>query len=445
MALDVEVVREAKEAFRRGEYACARTLISGRPKVSPGCEDALRAIDMCSAKLLGDASELPSRPRDEADLASDDAVYYRAFYLWLRGDFGFALDTLRAHRAVSETGHAASLLLQGWIHAAQLDFVAQRDLTIAALAILRDQNDADPFLLANGAQALATVARDMPTARTRAVLDALATEIDRGPYAQTALHVRRALALHHGLHGEYVVALKHLTIAGGSAASALDRAFLNFDYALIASWAKQNHAARAAFATASEQLRGIELMNRADEGAFVLTVGAIAGAEIENAAASELAQQARATVPTMSPRWAATHGPRAEAFIYEALALTTADAREATGFAISAMETFERLGFEWRAGRLALRLYHLTGRGSHRANAARFLREYDDGPFAVEAMTLPPRLREVLAHLQHGRRIEQIAQAMEVSPNTVRVHIRRLHQIYGVRGRAELLARVQTG
>jgi DNA-binding NarL/FixJ family response regulator len=50
---------------------------------------------------------------------------------------------------------------------------------------------------------------------------------------------------------------------------------------------------------------------------------------------------------------------------------------------------------------------------------------------------LSPRQREILALLAQGRGNEQIADALELSPNTVKSHIRELYSRLGVRNRVE--------
>ena len=57
---------------------------------------------------------------------------------------------------------------------------------------------------------------------------------------------------------------------------------------------------------------------------------------------------------------------------------------------------------------------------------------------------LPSRLRQVLWLLCLGRGEKQIAAELDLSPHTVHNHVRRLHALYNVRSRGELLSRVLT-
>jgi two-component system nitrate/nitrite response regulator NarP len=56
---------------------------------------------------------------------------------------------------------------------------------------------------------------------------------------------------------------------------------------------------------------------------------------------------------------------------------------------------------------------------------------------AHERLGLSPRHRQILALIAEGRRNEEIATELGVSPNTVKFHIRVLYSRLGVRNRVE--------
>ncbi len=56
------------------------------------------------------------------------------------------------------------------------------------------------------------------------------------------------------------------------------------------------------------------------------------------------------------------------------------------------------------------------------------------------AADLPPRQREVLAHLLRGLAPKEIAQVMDLKLNTINEYIKSLHRHFNVNSRAELLA-----
>jgi DNA-binding CsgD family transcriptional regulator len=63
-------------------------------------------------------------------------------------------------------------------------------------------------------------------------------------------------------------------------------------------------------------------------------------------------------------------------------------------------------------------------------------------PLLARRHALSPREREVLAHAARGAPTKQIAAALGISVYTVQDHIDRACDKLGVRGRAELLARL---
>jgi DNA-binding NarL/FixJ family response regulator len=54
---------------------------------------------------------------------------------------------------------------------------------------------------------------------------------------------------------------------------------------------------------------------------------------------------------------------------------------------------------------------------------------------------LSPRLDQTLRHLLDGASEKEVAQRLKLSPHTVHVYVKALYRHYGVRSRAELLAR----
>jgi DNA-binding CsgD family transcriptional regulator len=55
--------------------------------------------------------------------------------------------------------------------------------------------------------------------------------------------------------------------------------------------------------------------------------------------------------------------------------------------------------------------------------------------------SLTPREREVLARLAAGDSEKQAARQLGLSPHTVHDHVKRIHRVFGVASRGELLAR----
>ncbi|MFZ5635490.1 MAG: response regulator transcription factor [Pseudomonadota bacterium] len=70
-------------------------------------------------------------------------------------------------------------------------------------------------------------------------------------------------------------------------------------------------------------------------------------------------------------------------------------------------------------------------------------RPFDGNPQAVETLGISPRELTVLAALAEGRSNKEIAQLLDVSPNTVKTHVARLFEKLGARRRTEAIRRAR--
>jgi ATP/maltotriose-dependent transcriptional regulator MalT len=64
-------------------------------------------------------------------------------------------------------------------------------------------------------------------------------------------------------------------------------------------------------------------------------------------------------------------------------------------------------------------------------------------PHAPSRLGISGRELEVLAHLAAGRSNKEIAQRLEVSPNTVKTHVARLFEKLGARRRTQAILRAR--
>ena len=113
---------------------------------------------------------------------------------------------------------------------------------------------------------------------------------------------------------------------------------------------------------------------------------------------------------------------------------------------------FDRIGYDWRAGRIALRLLEATKkeRGGHLAEdklepyprswLARSIAEQQKPQTPV--VKLPPMQRKVLDLLCRKMSTEEIAQHLGLSPHTIRNHLKAVFRAYRVNNRAALIAEI---
>jgi DNA-binding CsgD family transcriptional regulator len=106
---------------------------------------------------------------------------------------------------------------------------------------------------------------------------------------------------------------------------------------------------------------------------------------------------------------------------------------------------YRRLGGADSAGGLALVALGFLGLGiwfGWRVLAARVERPAGN-PAALVALGITPRERAVLDLLAAGRSTREIADALHVSPNTVKTHVARLFEKLGARRRTEAISRAR--
>ncbi len=113
---------------------------------------------------------------------------------------------------------------------------------------------------------------------------------------------------------------------------------------------------------------------------------------------------------------------------------------------------FDRIGYDWRAGRTALRLLEATKkeRWGHLAEdklepyprswLARSIAEQKKPEMPV--VKLPPMQRKVLDLLCRKMFTQEIAQFLGLSPHTIRNHLKAVFRAYQVNNRAALIAEI---
>ncbi len=112
--------------------------------------------------------------------------------------------------------------------------------------------------------------------------------------------------------------------------------------------------------------------------------------------------------------------------------------------------SFDRIGYDWRAGRSALALYRATGKPRWLHLAEDKLESYSRSWLGEELrlatagrrykIDLPPMQGKVFEMLCRQMSTEQIAKELRLSPHTVRNHLKAVFRAYGVNNKAALVA-----
>ncbi len=379
-----------------------------------------------------------------------ELVYFIALAHYVAREFNEADRWLNLHEPAESDFKSRMLVLRGYIAAAQERFGEQARHCAAAVRVLMPNAEREPYLFANAVRAYAVIARDVPTGdlEISALLRLLPND-----FSASRFHAMRAHAWRCSLNGAYHEGLKWIMRAASEARTDVERMFAHLDHASLALFHGEGHAgsARAAFAVAVEYAHSIDWEALDSDDLAALPLAAQVAADLDAAEiARSFYQRAFALRGGIAPRYALAHDGRYDAFVNEAIALSEAnhDRARSVGAATDAYSYFARVGFEWRAARMAIVLHQIGREAVWRERAAEHLRPYPRNPFEAYVQAgrfkdraLTQRQREVYDLLLEGCDTTGIAGKLGIAPDTVRIHLGRIYAHFGVKNRISLLAK----
>lgn len=131
--------------------------------------------------------------------------------------------------------------------------------------------------------------------------------------------------------------------------------------------------------------------------------------------------------------------------------LALGNARAGISALHASFEVYDRTGYDWRAGRCALRLFEATRDEQYLRVASEKLQNYPNSWLTVELQALsggnvlpnlPPMQQRVFEELCKGYSTAEIAKNLNRSEYTVKNHIKLIFKAFGVKSRAALLVAV---
>lgn len=489
----------AESLWCAGEYsACLRTLES----VAPGAESYLLAAwasyrlsrydDALSDLAKGHAFfQYPGRQR-EADALScvlheiksnrreSDVFFERAascasrdlsgkasnmlaLRAWMRDDYEQCLRYLRVGDADADAGvRAQARLLRSWALASKRQFALQVQCLRETLEIALSAAQPDVGLIAAALQALSHRCRELHLPEEFVAVCSAARDL---PWTAD-LQMQRYNTLRHigwtyALGGQYVLGLRQLAAARDVAPKRALIAVSTLDAAWV-TWASgEKNAAQAHLQEALEIVGDVDWeAQRGSEEVWALLLASELCVTIESNAegAERLMNAYDRAKGGISVRVGVAHNRSFDPLQDAARALICA-ARGQVGparkLAKRAYREFAAMGYQWRAARCALFLYESgcgdTWLDAAREQAADYPRSFIGAQLerirlesSCETLArLTPRQRDVVRLLVQGDTVDDVAAALNTSPNTVRVHLKHIHRTLGVRNRIELLRAVK--
>jgi DNA-binding CsgD family transcriptional regulator len=378
------------------------------------------------------------------------AVYWLATAAYMRSDFVAARSWMMFQTSHDPAIRARFLILQGFLEVAQYEsFAKQADLTRQALTILKAEAPEELYLIANAMQILAHLSREMPLIESVIELEGLNKSISwTSGLLHARFHTLRTLGWARAVNGDKLGGLRSAARALNCASNDVLRMFAHLDYASVAIFAGERISAHAQFDLARDCVDSIDWSTVNGDNIVALPLAAEVAAELRE---SELAQRycemALKYQPNISKHFLLSHGHRLRALIGSAIALSYVDADRPRAMleAIDAHAYFARVGFEWRAARMALLLHQLTRRREWRARAAEHLAHYPASPFdrlldstGVAHRTLTRRQLDVLELISSGHNDHEICEELDMSFGTLRVHVSKLLRHFAAKNRTEL-------
>lgn len=348
---------------------------------------------------------------------------------------------------------ARFFMLRGWQFAARERYRDQARALLDAIHRLESAQPQNVGLLAWCVFPLGALVRDLPI---RAALDAV-QRLESSLNWCADLHMAhvqtvRAVAWALTLQGEYIRAFRMFESAGLLARTPIAKMLVHTDHAHCARFSEQDVVADAQIAEVEELVRAHDWSQSTWEEARALIGAAELLAPRDTHRARNILELAQTLRPSMARNAGYAHDRRLSAHADYADALirqATGDRRTAARRAKRAFDVFHVIGFDWQAARCAL-LLHKLGQGDEwLTQAQQSIETYPRSYVAQEIekyrqrdplRALTARQREVVGLLRRGNTIGEIAGALNLSPNTVRVHITRIHNAFGVDRRSQLLA-----
>ena len=385
-----------------------------------------------------------------------------ALAAWMWGDVSRAeaivnQDTTQDRSRIDPYIAARFVMLRSWILAAREDYTGQANVLIEAVEQLQLAPVLDVGLMAWTVHALATLVRDIDMRRG---FD-LAQEVEASLQWTDELSVQhfqtvRALAWCLALQGEYIRAFRRIAAAKPLATGPVEQLLLHLDHAHIAFISGQQYVARAELSEADDLIRSYDWTTSVWEEAPALIQAAELFSGVDPHRADELLTMAAQIKGQMARNVSYSHDRRyaamsdfAEALVREAVPGRRETARLR---ALRAFEVFEAIGYQWRAARCAVLIHVITGQDEWLARARELCEPYPRSFIAQEVRRreglnvpvdrLTVRQRHIYELLCEGKSTDEIGQNLGISPNTVRIHLGRIYGTFGVKSRAQLLAKV---
>lgn len=385
--------------------------------------------------------------------------YARMLLAWME-DAPDAMDLALREVEVNPESHIYGrwLYARSWVAALRGDFGKQLNLLEQAIEHIAETPAAyDVTLLASATRSLVHLLREISAPATFEFGVRMAESI---PWTEDLEHERfltfRGLAWAYALRGLHEKAFHYAYFARDIAPSVMWVTACYADQAYLARMAGENRSADALLRHAVACAQETDWTSPGEERVAILNLIELV-ADRDLAAANRLLNIYDGIPVTLAPRLALARDRRLHAMEEYArgnVLAASGDRAAAVGLLSGAYATFSSINYAWRAAAAALRLHAITDDNAWLARASEAVTDFSESSVARDIRrkaagaedprfaTLTPAQRRVFEMICEGLTDKQIAQNLQISPDTVKNHAARVRVAFGVHSRAALIAAI---
>lgn len=420
--------------------------------------DGLVSSALHRSSMLAPAQKHLSRARTTAtSLGAPELTaeisYIAALQAWSDGDL------IRAESELAGLDTAKAIELSAWIAAKRLDFKAQSALLRAAWA---KNANRDAWVSAQILQGLSALARELCDTEAYMFCE---RELERMAWTEDTTVAEMLTNRHLGwaaaLDGRYLLAYQRFERSLRCAPTSGFRAMAHTDRAYIAFLSDESKTAESEILAAEIAANETEWSSAGEARMALLLLAELrAPQQVTTARAHLEAYRSVATpFPAMLPAGSPTDTRRSAMEHYTTGVVERAEGKRASAIAHfrEAFTIWRGIGYKWRAALAAVHLGDLSLSDVYYECAAVWMREEfprawfgrSIARYATEAthpdiQALNAGQRAVLRGILDGKRNKEIAEILDLSPNTVRNRIAGVMKMFGASSRTQLIAELRS-
>lgn len=444
-------------SLRSREIRAAMTMLEGAAHARLG--DSVSA-ESCFAKALEIGSHDP--------VVLAEIAYHRASSKWIERELDaaevlLAKDAAAFARASGTGDRSVALLvaiLRGAIAGSRGEFERQAATLLDALSTVGDRATTDVYLWATIVEQIASLGRELPSAALRA---AALEELPRIPWSDEIAHLRflatRSIGWCHALDGDSFNAFRRLKEAATCAPTDAWRVMAFCDRSYLAETLGESRWSAQELSDAHELASRIDWETCRGDDLAALVLLAERYAKRDRALALAYLGRYRSSRGNIDRTRSSRDDRRVDAlesYSFGIVQHARGNSSEARRLLEHAWRIYDAIGYDWRAGRTALALAETTRDPIWLERAVVKLRPYqsswlgssladarNSGDSSSEPTTaaITPAQALVFEKLLEGLGNAAIAAELGRSEFTIRNHVKAIFHAYGVRSRAELLAK----